>query len=76
MFPVWIFPSIYRNKCGKAALGIRNRELIREMETTHQEQKTNYYQIKVTTGIESKTEIALSSVNKIGSENWVKMRTA
>ena len=75
MFPVWIFPSIYRNKCGKAALGIRNRELIREMETTHQEQKTRYYRIKVITGIESKTEIVLSIVNEIGSD-WMKMRTA
>ena len=76
MFPVWIFLSIYQNKCRKAALGIRNQGLIREMETTHQEQKTNYYRIKVTTGFESKTEIVLSIVNKIGSENWMKMRTA
>ena len=76
MFPVWIFPSVYQNKCRKAALGIRNQGLIGEMETTHQEQKTNYYRIKVTTGIESKTEIVLSIVNKIGSENWMKMRTA
>ena len=69
MFPVWIFSSIYQNKCREAALGIRNQGLIGEMETTHQERKTNYYRIKVTTGIESKTEIVLSIVNEIGSEN-------